>query len=119
MRNPLPKTTQIRTIGEVFVQLKLLEFDVQAAPPMRDSGNDLVAIKGRIIKLIQVKTTQNDDWNLNNLKKVYDLVFLVKLESEDNRILFDKSKVFVLQEGEPKSSKVELTKEIVDDLWQK
>lgn len=53
MANPLPKTTYIGTVGELLVQLRLLEFGVQSAPPIRDSGNDLIAIKGRVVKLFR------------------------------------------------------------------
>lgn len=32
------------TIGELLVQLQLLEYDVQAAPSIKDSGNDLAGL---------------------------------------------------------------------------
>jgi hypothetical protein len=41
----------------LLVQLRLLEYDVQAAPPVKDTGNDLIAIRGRVFNAIQVKTT--------------------------------------------------------------
>jgi|GEM_PF-4474233 hypothetical protein len=44
------------TMGELLVQLRLLEFGIQASCPLKDTGNDLIAIKGEKIKLIQVKT---------------------------------------------------------------
>ena len=59
MGNPLPPTTCVGTIGELFVQLRLLEYGIQAAPPIKDSGNDFVAIKGDVVKFIQVKTSKN------------------------------------------------------------
>lgn len=58
MGNTLPKNLSIGTIGELLVQLRLLEFGVQAAPPIKDSGNDLIAIKGEVVKFIQIKTSK-------------------------------------------------------------
>ena len=46
MANPIPKNMKTGTIGELLVQLRLLQYNVQAAPPIKDSGNDLIAIKG-------------------------------------------------------------------------
>jgi hypothetical protein len=57
MSNPISKKIKIGTIGELLVQLRLLQYGIQAAPPLRDSGNDLVGILGKDIKTIQVKTT--------------------------------------------------------------
>ena len=42
--NPLTQMIARGTFGEGFVQLKLLQFDVQSAPPIKDSGNDLIAM---------------------------------------------------------------------------
>ncbi len=38
MGNPLHKTTHKGTIGERLIQLRLLEFGVQAAQPIKDKG---------------------------------------------------------------------------------
>lgn len=53
MGNPLPKALATGTLGELLVQFRLLQFDIQAAPPLKDSGNDLVAFattKRRLFK---------------------------------------------------------------------
>jgi hypothetical protein len=57
MSNPLYATTKQGTLGELIVQLRLLEHDVQAAPPIKDSGNDLIAIRGQSFRTVQVRTT--------------------------------------------------------------
>jgi hypothetical protein len=44
MANPISSEMRIGTLGELLVQLRLLQFDVQAAPPLKDSGNDLIAV---------------------------------------------------------------------------
>ena len=58
--NPLHEDLAKGTLGEIFVQLRLLQYGVQAAPPIKDSGNDLIAIKEGSFKAIQVKTTDKD-----------------------------------------------------------
>jgi hypothetical protein len=52
--NPLDGRMVTCTVGELLVQLRLLEYDVQAAPPLKDSGNDLIAIRGGQFRAIQV-----------------------------------------------------------------
>jgi hypothetical protein len=56
MANPIPDNMNIGAIGVLLVQLRLLECGVQSAPPCKDTGNDLIGVKGRCVKFIQVKT---------------------------------------------------------------
>jgi 5-hydroxyisourate hydrolase-like protein (transthyretin family) len=56
--NKISGQVRIGAIGELLVQLRFLQYDVQAAPPLKDSGNDLIAIRGEQWRAIQVKTTQ-------------------------------------------------------------
>ena len=98
MANPLPESIKIGTIGELLIQLRLLQYEVQAAPPIKDSGNDLIAIKGKIFRAIQVKTTTKDRFRIGKLPKHYDILALVHLDDEDNNIYLDKSKIFLLRE---------------------
>jgi hypothetical protein len=57
MANPITEAIKTGTVGELLVQLRLLQYDVQAAPPLKDSGNDLIALRGFVVRTIQVKTT--------------------------------------------------------------
>jgi len=70
-------------VEELLVQLRLLEYGVQAAPPLKDSGNDLIAIKGREFRAIQVKATRDAkgfDFNGKELaERLYDILALVQL----------------------------------------
>ena len=59
MANPISQNLVTGTVGELLVQLRLLQYGVQAAPPLKDSGNDLIALKGYEIRTIQVKTSAN------------------------------------------------------------
>lgn len=101
MANPISKNMSIGTIGELLVQIRLLQHGVQAAPPLKDSGNDLIAIKGRCVKFVQVKTTTNNGYNLRNLKnKIFDILALVKLSEKNNELQLDKSEIYLLGENE-------------------
>jgi len=57
------------TIGELLVQLRLLELGVQAAPPIKDSGNDLIAVRGQAFCAIQVRTTAGVRYSVRKLPR--------------------------------------------------
>jgi hypothetical protein len=54
--NPLSPTLQTGTLGELLVQIRLLQHDVQSVSPHKDTGNDLLAVKDEALRAIQVKT---------------------------------------------------------------
>lgn len=116
MGNPLPKTVLIGTLGELLVQLRLLEFGVQAAAPIKDSGNDLIAIKREVVKFIQIKTKLNGRTFSSNLPEIYHLLFLVELElSKNNGISLDRSNINVFDKSGLELGP--LTLELVDRTW--
>ncbi len=118
MGNPLPKTVHIGTIGEILVQLRLLEYGVQSAPPIKDSGNDLIAIKGGAVKYIQVKTSTGHIGGVNGLPDIYHIVALVELEySEEGGLLLDQSRIYVYNKGESLGQKRELTQDVTNNIW--
>lgn len=100
MSNPITEKIKTGTIGELLVQLRLLQYNVQAAPPIKDSGNDLIAIKGNTFKTIQVKTSEKSTIKATALPERYDILALVCLEGENNQIRLDDSKIFLLSEEE-------------------
>lgn len=96
MANPISENMAKGTIGELLVQTRLLQYGVQAAAPIKDSGNDLIALKGYAIKTIQVKTcTEKFDTPLN-LPKKYHLVALVKLHGYDTELMLDQTRVYLV-----------------------
>lgn len=115
MANPLPKTTHIGTLGELLVQLRLLEFGVQAAPPIRDSGNDLIAIKGRVVKFIQVKSKVNRKPPKSKPHREYDFICRVDLRHSGYRFLLDDSKIIVNDRNG--NDLGELDANLVNNLW--
>ena len=74
----------IGTVGELLVQLRLLEFDVQAAPPLKDSGNDLIAVRGQVFRAIQVKTSKTKDYRKPDEGKQYHILAVVDLHPKND-----------------------------------
>ena len=95
MGNPPSENNKIGVIGELLVQLRLLQYDIQAAPPIMDSGNDLIAIKEEVVKFIQVKATTGDKiGNLRKLPKIYHILAMVFLKKNGENISLDESEIF-------------------------
>jgi hypothetical protein len=124
MSNPIPDRIKTGTMGELLVQLRLLQFDVQAAPPIKDSGNDLVAVRGEAFRSVQVKTTTKGQFQLPKLPKYYHILALVDLRGEDNQIYLDRSEVFLVsravidKNGLPNDlAPFRLGQELVDELF--
>jgi hypothetical protein len=125
--NPISTSLKIGTLGELLVQLRLLQFDVQAAPPLKDSGNDLIAIRGEAMRAIQIKTTTGDhfEFDLLSLPTLYHGLALVKLVGEDQMLYLDDCRVFLLPKPEitkgyysfEELDEYELRAEVVDMLF--
>lgn len=98
--NPLYATTKKGTIGELFVQLRLLEHDVQAAPPVKDSGNDLIAIRGNIFKAIQVRTTSGNTISKPRASIEYDILAVVRLSRVSRSYSTRDAVVYLFQRSE-------------------
>lgn len=98
MGNYLPEKIKTWTIWELFAQMKLLEYGVQAAPPIKDSGNDLIWINWKVVKFIQIKTATNrmPSVNRRDLPLIYHLLFLIRLHKENGEINYEKTKIKIL-----------------------
>ena len=92
--NTISKELIKGSIGELLVQLRLLQYGVQAAPPIKDSGNDLIAIRGENLKAVQVKTTTAKCKRLRiPQNRKYHILACVVLYGEDNALNLDDSKI--------------------------
>lgn len=100
MANPISDAIKTGTAGELLVQLRLLQYDVQAAPPLKDSGNDLIALRGLVVRAIQVKTTTGavPSWPRN--ARLYHLLAVVRLEGDNRELWLDKSKIYLVPKPE-------------------
>jgi hypothetical protein len=98
--NPLDDRMVTCTVGELLVQLRLLEYDVQAAPPLKDSGNDLIAVRGKQFRAIQVKATRDaksfafDNKELKD--RSYHILALVQLTGENSRLDLDDCHIYLM-----------------------
>ena len=98
--NPVTDDVISGKVGELLIQIKLLLNEIQAAPPILDSGNDLVAICGSTIKTIQVKTKENStpNWDIRPTEREYDLLALVELAMDPGNL--SDAKVYLLSKDE-------------------
>ena len=123
--NNITDNIKIGTIGEILVQLRLLENGIQAAPPIKDSGNDLIAIRGESFRAIQVKTTSGDKFDKSNLDRLFHVLAVVHLVDDDKMIYLDKSSVFLIPKKQITtiSNKIvdlkefRITPELINNLW--
>lgn len=104
--NELEGRTIIGTFGELLVQLRLFQCGVQAAPPLKDTGNDLIAVRGPVFKAVQVKTTTQDRFDLRELPDRYHLLALVALHGKIHDASLDETRVFLLSRQDVLSFKV-------------
>jgi hypothetical protein len=107
--NDLSEQCEIGTAGELLVQLRLLQFGVQAAPPLKDSGNDLIGVRHNVFRAIQVKTTKQDRYRKNKLPENYHLLAVVKLRI-DGVFRLDESDVYLIPKEEVKHASTSINK---------
>ena len=125
MSNPISKNIKTGTVGELLVQIRLLQYGVQAAPPLKDSGNDLIAVKNESFKSIQVKTTNIGRLHWSNLPDYYHVLALVDLLGEGDNILLDQSQVYLVPQDNVKDIKLNngsldkylISKDLVRDIF--
>jgi hypothetical protein len=94
--NPISPELTTGSIGELLVQLRLLEFGVQAAPPIKDSGNDLIAIRGPVFCAIQVRTTAGERYSVRDLPEFYHILAVVHVIGEGRTLYLDACRIFLL-----------------------
>lgn len=110
MVNPLTDQEIFGTIGELLVQTRLLMHDVQAAPPLKDTGNDLIAVRNREIRTIQVKARrERPKSEALTLERRYDLLALVVLFNPDEWENLDAYQVFLIPREDIEEAMVDLT----------
>lgn len=93
--NPLFNTTLKGTLGELIAQTHLLAHGVQAAPPIKDSGNDLIAIRERIFRAVQVRTSASGSIHRPNPARLYHILAAVHLPFDGDFPLVAQARVFL------------------------
>ena len=94
--NPITPKIKTGTLGELLVQIRLLQFGVQAAPPVKDSGNDLIAVNGDEFRAVSVRTTTKSHYNKPNDQRKYHVLAVVHLDGEGRNVWLDGSKIFLI-----------------------
>lgn len=97
--NPLPATTNKGTLGELYVQIRLLEHGIQAAPPLKDSGNDLIAVYQDEFRAVQVRSTTSDTIDKPADEKLYHVLAVVKFQQADH-ISIDTAELYLFSKSE-------------------
>ena len=98
--NPISNKINTGTVGELLVQIRLLQHGVQAAPPIKDSGNDLIAVNSDIFRAVSVRTTTNGRFNKPDPARAYHVLAIVELLGEDSKIYLDASRIFLVPQAE-------------------
>ena len=93
--NPLFKTTLKGTLGELIAQTYLLAHGVQAAPPVKDSGNDLIAVRKHSFRAVQVRTSANGSINKPDPDCLYHILATVHLPFDGDFPLVHEARVFL------------------------
>jgi len=126
MANPISQQIKTGTIGELLVQLRLLQYNIQAAPPLKDSGNDLIAVKRNYFKAIQVKTSTNGNFSKPPNNKIYHILAVVYLKGYDNKIQLDNSEIYLIPKKDVENistairfldSKYKINQNLLDELF--
>jgi hypothetical protein len=104
MSNPLTEKLVTGTVGELIVQLRLLQFDVQASPPLKDTGNDLIAIRRNSFRTIQIKTSAGRKYSVAGLPKYYSILAAVQLHGYDNILNLEATKIYLIHRDEIKTA---------------
>lgn len=104
--NPLTSNVSSGTLGELLVQIRLFEYGVQASPPIKDSGNDLIAIKEDCFRAVQVKTRTTELFSVGELPERYHILALVSLVARDGTLHLDESRVYLVPRSVVESKRI-------------
>lgn len=126
--NELPNELITGTAGELLVQLRLLQYGVQAAAPLKDTGNDLIAVRGDAFRAVQVKTTGSPGkpWSRDGLQeRQFHILALVRLAGNASGYDLEESEVYLVPHDdmpvngwrELELEKYVLSRDLVDALF--
>lgn len=100
MGNELTSRVTRGTMGELLAQVYLLAHGVQAAPPIRDSGNDLIACRKGQFCALQVKTRKIPSFSRRGFPEIYDGVVLVVLKEDGENFGATPPIIYVMRRDE-------------------
>ena len=94
--NPISDKVLTGSVGELLVQIRLLQYGVQAAPPIEDSGNDLIAVNGTEFRAISVRTTRSGNYNKPPQERTYHVLAVVHLRGDDRELHLDDTDIYLI-----------------------
>jgi hypothetical protein len=95
--NALFETTFKGTLGELIAQTFLLAHGVQAAAPIKDSGNDLIAVRGHSFRALQVRTSKKGSIHKPEPDRAYHILAAVHLPFDADFPLVHQARVFLFR----------------------
>lgn len=98
--NPISDKVSTGCVGELLVQLRLLQYGVQAAPPIEDSGNDLIAVNGQEFRAVSVRTTTTGSYNKPAQQRSFHVLAVVYLRGEDQHLHLDSTDIHLIPESD-------------------
>lgn len=113
------------TLGELLVQIRLLQYGVQAAAPIKDSGNDLIAINGKEFRALSGRATTTGTYSKPEAGRLYHVLVVVYLVGKDREVFLDGSQLFLIPQAEvaaastdcEKLDKYKLSRQLVEKLF--
>lgn len=93
--NSISDRVSVGCAGELLVQIRLLQYGVQAAPPLKDSGNDLIAVTGTEFRAVSVRTTRTGIYTKPALRS-YHVLAVVHMLGDDTQLHLDASDVYLV-----------------------
>lgn len=123
--NPITEKILTGTLGELLVQIRLLQYGVQAARPIKDSGNDLIAVNGEEFRAVSVRTTTTGTYSKPEAGRLFDVLGVVYLVGENREVSLDSSQVFLIPQTEVAAAstdykglgKYKFSRELVEKLF--
>ena len=105
----------------------MLQFGVQAAPPIKDSGNDLIAVNGSEFRAVSVRTTTTGTYNKPEASRLYHVLAVVYLIGDDREVSLDSSQIFLIPREEVAAAstdyenlaKYKFSRQLVEQLFGK
>lgn len=85
----------IPAAGVMLLQIRLLQFGVRAAPPLPGSTADLIAIKGDVVRTIQVQARAGL-FDLRNLPEWFHFVAFVRVRVDKSAYALDQSEIYLV-----------------------
>lgn len=94
--NPIGPRMSTGVAGELLVQIRLLQYKVQAAPPVEDTGNDLIAVNGNQALALSVRTTTTGRFRKPDRRRSYHALAVVHMQRQGQDLHLDQTEIYLI-----------------------